>query len=99
MGMLEFDFRKANAQIRELEELASWIERMADGEYNDTMQQVSMAWKGAGADAYMRKAANLHGKLEDTAREMRRTAATFRTVAANVRAAEERAMAIAGKRN
>ena len=56
MGLLKFDFNKANAQIQELEEIASEIDQLADTDYENLMQQMRSAWKGNAADAYIRKA-------------------------------------------
>ena len=55
MGLLKFDFNKANAQIQELEEIASEIDQLAATDYENLMQQMRSAWKGNAADAYIRK--------------------------------------------
>ena len=39
MGLLKFDFNKANAQIQELEEIASEIDQLAATDYENLMQQ------------------------------------------------------------
>ena len=54
MGLLKFDFNKANAQIQELEEIASEIDQLAATDYENLMQQMRSAWKGSAADAYIR---------------------------------------------
>lgn len=46
MGLLKFDFNKANAQIQELEEIASEIDQLAATDYENLMQQMRSAWKG-----------------------------------------------------
>ena len=38
MGLLKFDFNKANAQIQELEEIASEIDQLAATDYENLMQ-------------------------------------------------------------
>lgn len=40
MGLLKFDFNKANAQIQELEEIASEIDQLAATDYENLMQQM-----------------------------------------------------------
>jgi uncharacterized protein YukE len=50
MGLLKFDFNKANAQIQELEEIASEIDQLAATDYENLMQQMRSAWKGNAAD-------------------------------------------------
>ncbi len=62
MGLLKFDFNKANAQIQELEEIASEIDQLADTDYENLMQQMRSAWKGNAADAYIRKASQVQEK-------------------------------------
>ena len=62
MGFLEFDFQKANAQIEELEQIAADLEKLVSSRYEESMQQLGGAWKGAGAEAYMRKASQASGE-------------------------------------
>ena len=70
MGLLKFDFDKANAQIRELEEIAAEIEQLASTDYENLMQEMRSAWKGSAADAYMRKASTVQEKIKKTALEI-----------------------------
>ena len=98
MGMLEFNFRKAEAQIRMLEELAACVDDLAKNSFADTLQELSAAWKGAGADAYMRKAEKLQNKIQKSAGDLRQTSEEYRFAAAQVRAAEELAVQISLER-
>ena len=64
MGLLKFDFNKANAQIQELEEIASEIDQLAATDYENLMQQMRSAWKGSAADAYIRKASQVQERIK-----------------------------------
>lgn len=88
MGDLRFDFRKADAQIRELEEIAADIERLAVYKYEQTIQDVGSAWGGAGAEAYMKKAVRLQDKIESCAKDIKNSAEVYRSVVKRVRTAE-----------
>ncbi|HIY30182.1 MAG TPA: hypothetical protein H9732_04690 [Candidatus Mediterraneibacter avicola] len=98
MGMLEFNFQKADSQIQRLEELAASIEELEKNSYTSTLQELSNAWKGAGADAYMRKAEKLRLKIHQAAVDLRQTAEVYRFAYAQVKAAEEFAAQIAVER-
>ena len=98
MGFLEFDFQKANAQIEELEQIAADLEKLVSSRYEESMQQLGGAWKGAGAEAYMRKASRLQEKMERSSGDVRSTAEVFRNVTRQVRLAEELAAQIAAER-
>ena len=41
MDLMNFDFQKANAQIREMEEISSSVGKLAGRDYANTMQQLS----------------------------------------------------------
>lgn len=72
MGLLKFDFNKANAQIQELEEIASEIDQLAATDYENLMQQMRSAWKGSAADAYIRKASQVQERIKNTSRDIKK---------------------------
>lgn len=92
MGKMEFDFRKAESQIRELENIADDLERIVASGYADTMQEISGAWSGTGADAYMKKAGRVQDKIEDTIKDLRSTARVYRDIVKEVRRKEQHAL-------
>lgn len=99
MDLMNFDFQKANAQIREMEEISSSVGKLAGRDYANTMQQLSGAWKGAAAESYLRKAYRLQEKMQKTAEEIKRTAEIYNATVKRVAAAEEQAKAIASRRS
>jgi len=99
MGLLKFDFDKANAQIRELEEIASEIEQLASTDYENLMQEMRSAWKGSVADAYMRKASTVQEKIKKTAQDIQKTSEKYNQAVKRVQTAEQRAKEIASRRS
>ena len=73
MGLLKFDLNIANAQIQELEEIASEIDQLAATDYENLMQQMRSAWKGNAADAYIRKASQVQERIKETSRDNKKT--------------------------
>lgn len=96
--VLKFDFNKANLHIQELEEIKAEIEKLANSEYAETMQQLSAAWKGESADAYMRKAGKLQDKINKTAKDIGKVADAYKEAARRAKKAEELAETIAIRR-
>ena len=90
MGLLKFDFDKANAQIRELEEIASEIEQLASTDYENLMQEMRSAWKGSVADAYMRKASTVQEKIKKTAQDIQKTSEKYNQAVKRVQTAEQK---------
>ena len=99
MGFLEFDFQKANAQIEELEQIAADLEKLVSSRYEESMQQLGGAWKGARSGSVYEKGVQASG--EDGALGRGLCAARRRSsgnVTRQVRLAEERAAQIAAER-
>ena len=94
MGLLKFDFNKANAQIQELEEIASEIDQLAATDYENLMQQMRSAWKGSAADAYIRKASQVQERIKNTSRDIK-TSEVYANAVKRVQAAEEKVKEIA----
>ena len=90
MGLLKFDFNKANAQIQELEEIASEIDQLADTDYENLMQQMRSAWKGNAADAYIRKASQVQERIKKTSQDIKKTSEVYANAVKRVQAAEEK---------
>lgn len=95
MELLQFDFQKAERQAAELETLAEKMKSIACSQYEDTISNLSGAWQGTSANTYMKKARILQEKMKNNADDLKRTAQALRTVAAVVRAAEEKARELA----
>ena len=99
MGLLKFDFNKANTQIQELEEIASEIDQLADTDYENLMQQMRSAWKGNAADAYIRKASQVQERIKKTSQDIKKTSEVYANAVKRVQAAEEKVKEIAKGRS
>ena len=99
MGLLKFDFNKENAQIQELEEIASEIDQLADTDYENLMQQMRSAWKGNAADAYIRKASQVQERIKKTSQDIKKTSEVYANAVKRVQAAEEKVKEIAKGRS
>lgn len=98
MDYIELNFQQAKQQAAQLESLAGRLENLAKNDLDGTMQQLSVAWKGESASAYMQKGQRLEGKIVQTARELKRTAQTIRSTAERTYRAEMRARELARQR-
>ena len=95
MGLLKFDFNKANAQIQELEEIASEIDQRGATGYENLMQQMRSAWKESAADAYIITASQVQERIKNTSRDIKKTSEVYANAVKRVQAAEEKVKEIA----
>ena len=95
---IEFDFRQAMNRANELEQVASEMKRMANNDMQSSLQQLSAAWKGEAASAYLTKGGRLKNKVIKSADDLNKTASTIRNVAKRVYEAEMRVYYIAMER-
>ena len=95
---IEFDFRQAMNRADELDQVASEMKRMANNDMQSSLQQLSAAWKGEAASAYLTKGGRLKEKVLKSAGDLNKTASTIRSVARRVYNAEMAAYRIAMER-
>lgn len=95
---IEFDFRQAMNRADELEQVAAEMKRMANNDMQSSLQQLSVAWKGEAASAYLTKGGRLKDKVVKSANDLNKTASTIRSVARRVYNAEMTAYRIAMER-
>lgn len=98
MDYIELNFQQAKQQAAKLESLAIKLENLAKKDLNGTLQQLSEAWKGESASAYMQKGQRLEEKIVQTAKELKKTAQTIRSTAKRTYNAEMRARELARQR-
>lgn len=98
MDYIELNFQQAKQQAAKLESLAIKLENLAKKDLDGTLQQLSEAWKGESASAYMQKGQRLEEKIVQTAKELKKTAQTIRSTAKRTYNAEMRARELAGQR-
>ena len=94
-----FNFRKALQQADELDDIANSLSRMAKSEFEGTMQNISINWKGENARKYLAKGDRLQGDMYSTANSLHSIASDIRKVARKIYNAEIKALAIAEARN
>ncbi len=99
MGVIDIDFAVARKQAQKLDELADDLERLKDGDYNQTMEQIRTNWTGESANAYLTKGATLETEIEDTIREIRKVAGDIRETVRKLEEAQEAAQAVISGKN
>lgn len=83
-----FDYRQAIAQAAALEEIASSVERISNGDLEDGLRAAACSWKGDNATRFQSKGAQLQGQFRETARALRSAASEVRRTAQRVRQME-----------
>lgn len=97
-GTITFNFNRAMQQARELDEIAANLSNLATSDFEGTLQNISMNWKGENARKYLIKGENLKSDMRSTAGFLRGVASDIRAVAKRVYDAEMQALAIARAR-
>lgn len=95
---IEFDFQQALKRAEELEEIAADMKRLADGDLEETLQSLSLSWKGEAASTYLAKGSRLQEKILKSSNDLKNTALTIRNVAKRTYRAEKVAYKIAMER-
>lgn len=93
--IINFNYNQAISKAEELEAAASKLEAEAVAEMDSIISAVNQNWTGDNATAYIAKCTAEQAKISDIAQSIRNTASTIRTMAANIKAAEEEALRIA----
>lgn len=96
--MIEINFQAAKNDARKLEDAANRLERLAKGQYEETMQGVSKSWKSDSAPEYVRKGRKVENDMLNTAKELKTLASQIRQAAQRMYNAEMRAVEIANTR-
>ena len=95
---IEFDFRQAIQRAEELEEIAADMRKLANNDLEGSLQNLSTAWKGESARAYLNKGTRLKEKILKSSNDLKKTASTIRSVAKRTYNAEMAAYRIAMER-
>lgn len=96
---IEFDFRLARQKANELDEIAENLQNLSSNRFNNTMQNLSVAWKGESASLYLNKGQTLQEDIITTSKNLRQVASTIRAVARRIYEAEMEALRIAEERD
>ncbi len=89
------DYNRAMKQANELDQIASEMEHMADGDFQGCLNNVTANWTGENSRAYVRKGKILQSDIRSSAQHLRKIANVIRNIAKRTRNADLRARAIA----
>lgn len=95
---IEFNFRQASRQADKIEGIAERLGRLSSTEFGNTMQELSVGWKGENASQYLSKGSRLQKKMNGTVGELYSVASDIRKIAGRIYDAEMAALAIAMER-
>lgn len=95
---IRFDYQQALSRAKALEEIAGEMTSLAQNSLAGSLQILSGGWKGEAATAYLNKGAMLEEKIIKSAKNLRGTAATIRTIAKTIYDAEMYALQLAQQR-
>ena len=85
------DFQQVIAQARQIETLAETLRQESEGNVANALAELSGAWKGDAADAYLKKGTRFQDELTKTANDLRGTAVVIKEIAKALYDAEQRA--------
>lgn len=97
MGAINFNYNGAMNGADELSDIANQIKSLANGTYENNIQNVSAAWTGDSAGMYITKSMEMQEELIRIAEKLEKAADDVRTQARIMKAAEEEAERIANE--
>lgn len=98
MYAIEMDFANASRQADELDQIAQSINNLVNNQFQSCLRGVASDWKGENAAAFCRKGNILGENIQKSVSDLKKTAATIRTIARNTYQAEKRNFEIAQTR-
>lgn len=81
---VENNFRSAMAQAAKIDEIAESLAAVSDKKLGNTLQELSLGWKGENASAYLRKGAKLQDRMGNSSMELRGIAEDIRSRAKRI---------------
>lgn len=72
------DFQMVMAQVDRLDEIAERLSQASEKKLGNTLQDLSLGWKGENASAYLRKGAKLQNRINDSAGDLHNIAEDMR---------------------
>ena len=97
MSDVQFDFQKANSQIDQLEDITAQLEKLASGQYEQTLRQIKNSWSGAGADEFIRKASKVRSDIEQAGSTAKKTVEAYKQAVQKAKTAEAKSEGIVTK--
>jgi uncharacterized protein YukE len=95
---IEFDFNRAKQQATRLDDAADQLKRIAENNFQNTMQGISSSWTGENSRNYLAKGTELQKQMLNTAKNLKTIASEIRGVAQRIYNAEMQALRIAEER-
>ena len=95
---IELNYSQAMNAAKRLDEIASSVERTADKKIRDIEARIRSGWKGHNSELFRAKLLKEAEGVRKNAKKIRSAANTIRIIAANIRAAELRALELAEAR-
>ena len=89
---IQMDFKKADEQAKELEEIASALESLANKDITDCLTAIGNHWKGDNATAYIKKGNTVKENIQNVAKSLKKSAETIKEIAGNTKEAEMKAL-------
>ena len=81
---VENNFRSAMAQAAKIDEIAESLAGISDKKLGNTLQELSLGWKGENAFAYLKKGAKLQDRMSNSSMELRGIAEDIRSRAKRI---------------
>ena len=95
---IEVNFQAAMAKADELDEIANELQKALQGDFEQSMVQLSGSWTGANAEYYQTKSAKLAQQIQESVKKIRTGASEVRVAAKLIYQAEMAALAVAEAR-
>lgn len=98
METIEMDFKNANRQADELEQIAQDLVTLSEDHFQPWLAAVAASWKGDNASVFCKKGTAASDGLSASAADLQQIAAAIRQIAQNTYDAEKRSCEIAQER-
>lgn len=95
---IKVNFQLAKQQAARLEEIADSIDGIGNGDFAETLQQISKSWRGENARMYLEKGNQLQSDMSGSAKTLRQIASEIRTKAERIYWAEMKSIETAKSR-
>ena len=92
---IEMDFKNAMSQADKVDGIANRLARLSNNQFQSTLQNVNVGWKGDNANLYLQKGAKLKTKMNASAEDLHDVASDIRSAARRIYNAEMMALSIA----
>lgn len=83
-GQVENNFQSAMAQAAKIDEITERLSVISDKKIGNTLQELSVGWKGENASAYLKKGAKLQERISNSSMELRGIAEDIRSRAKRI---------------